>query len=159
MSRRGRGLPRLTPARARNLVGLLRVLGPVLLPFAVRAAAGLREAYERRRARTLGVGVDELSEFTGRGASLRARIAGIAAALSELRKREREGAPGGDGGDPAAARELIDASERRLSALAAAVLAAERMPAKRRRGTHRAVGAELDRIEQDLLGWLGVGNG
>lgn len=153
-----RGLLRLTPTRARNLISLAKVLGPVVLPFAVRAATRLREVYERRRARSLGVDIGELGEFTGRGASLRARIAGIASALQELRKREQEGAPGGTGDDPVAARALIDASERRLAALSAAVQAAERMPGGRRRGTHRAVAAELDRIEQDLLGWLGVGN-
>jgi hypothetical protein len=40
--------------------------------------------------------------------------------------------------------------------LATAVRAAERMPSARRRPAHRAVAADLDQLEADLLRHLGV---
>ena len=61
-------------------------------------------------------------------------------------------------------REVSDAATRssppgagtRWPQLAAAVRAAERMPSARRKAAHKAVAAELDRIERELLRRLGV---
>src|SRR4051794_25106716 len=85
-----------TPKRAKNAVGVAKVIGPAVLPalapFAVRAAGVAREAYDRYQARKLGVPVDRLSEFTGHGAALQARIAGAHDGLAELRGRQRASA-------------------------------------------------------------------
>ncbi|MBB5958758.1 hypothetical protein FHS29_005367 [Saccharothrix tamanrassetensis] len=139
---RGKGF---TAGRARNLVGVAKVVAPALIPvvapLAVRAAALVSDRYDHYRARRLGVPVDELTRYSGHGARLHARIAGFGQALEELRTE-----------DPA----YVGSTESRLSQLLAAVRAAERMPTARRRAAHRAVGTDLDALEADLLKRLGV---
>jgi uncharacterized protein DUF6474 len=141
----------LTPKKARNAVAVAKIVipavAPVLAPFAVRAAGAVREAYDRYQARKLGVPVESLSEFTGRGAGLLARIAGVSEALGDLRKSSRSSTE-----DVAFATE----SQATLEQLTAAVHAAERMPAGRRRAAHQAVAAELARLESHVLRRLGV---
>ncbi|WP_158879913.1 DUF6474 family protein [Amycolatopsis anabasis] len=142
---------RLTPKNARNAVGVAKIIGPavlpVLAPLAVRAAGVAREAYDRYQARRIGVPVERLSEFTGRGAALRARIAGLADGLADLRAAQRATADD---------RKFADDTQGTLEQLAASVRAAERMPAARRKAAHRAVAGELDRLEGQLLQRLGV---
>lgn len=143
---------RFTPGDARKAVGVAKILGPALAPYAWQAFTAARDGYDRARARRLGVPVDDLGRFTGRGAALHARIAGDAEALRDLRTRT--------GGRSAAEISLVekfaDQAESRLGQLTSAVRAAEHMPAPRRRAAHRAVTGELDRIEADLLQRLGV---
>ncbi|WP_143218798.1 DUF6474 family protein [Actinokineospora bangkokensis] len=142
---------RFTPAKARNALAVAKVVGPAVLPvvtpFVVQGAAAVRERLERRRARKLGVAVDDLGRFSGRGGALHARIAGVATGLGEVR-----GKPGAAADDLA----FADGAETTLRQLAAAVRAAERMPTTRRKAAHRAVSGELDRIEEQLLKTLGV---
>ncbi|WP_424183676.1 DUF6474 family protein [Actinokineospora sp. G85] len=142
---------RFTPANAKRALALVKVLGPavvpVVAPFVMQGAAAARERLDRRRARRLGVAVDDLGQYTGRGGALHARISGAAVGISEVRTKA-ETTPA----DIA----LADESESTLRKLAAAVRAAERMPAARRKAAHRAVSRELDRIEEQLLATLGV---
>ncbi|WP_216212571.1 DUF6474 family protein [Amycolatopsis aidingensis] len=137
--------------RARTAVGVAKVVGPavgpVLAPFAVRAAGVARDAYDHYRARQLGVPVARLSEFTGRGAALHARIAGVADGLADLRRAQRATV-----GDQA----FADQAQGTLEQLTASVRAAERMPAARRKAAHRAVAGELERLESQLLHRLGI---
>jgi hypothetical protein len=144
MARKALG-PRLTPAKAKNLLGVAKVVGPVLIPvlapFAVKAAGLVSDKYDHYRARRLGVDIEDLTKYTGRGAKLHARIAGFAQALEELRAK-----------DP----DYVTDTESRLLKLAAAVRAAERMPTQRRKAAHRAVGNDLNNLETDLLRRLGV---
>ena len=137
--------PRLTPAKAKNLLGVAKVVGPVLIPvlapFAAKAAGLVSDRYDHYRARRLGVGIEELTKYTGKGARLHARIAGFAQALDELRAKDAD---------------YVTETESRLVKLAAAVRAAERMPTPRRKAAHRAVGADLDVLENELLRRLGV---
>jgi predicted component of type VI protein secretion system len=141
----------LTPKKARNAISVAKIVvpavAPVLIPVAVRAAGAAREAYDRYQARKLGVPVERLSEFTGRGAGLLARIAGVSEALTELRKSGR--ATEDD-------REFAADAHATLEQLTAAVHAAERMPASRRKAAHQAVTSELERLESQLLRRLGV---
>ncbi|GLY64125.1 DUF6474 family protein [Amycolatopsis taiwanensis] len=141
----------LTPKKARNAVAVAKIVipavAPAVAPLAVKAAGAVREAYDRYQARRLGVPVEALPEFTGRGAGLLARIAGISAALAELQKSTK------------ATREdteFATESQATLEQLTAAVHAAERMPASRRRAAHQAVGAELERLENQVLRRLGL---
>jgi hypothetical protein len=144
-------LPRITPGKAKNAVAVAKVLGaavlPVVTPYLARTAGTVRDRWDRARARRLGVGVDDLPQFSGRGGGLHARLAGAATALTELRAK-----PGASTGDVSWA----DATETKLRQLTAAVRAAERMPGPRRRAAHKAVAAELDQIEDGLLHRLGV---
>lgn len=143
--------PKFTPKRARNAVGVAKVVAPavipILAPYAVRAAGAARDAYDRAQARRLGVGVDSIGEFSGKGAGLHARIAGVAKGLKELRESERATA------DDAA---FADRGDSTLRQLAATVRASERMPGGRRRAAHKAVAGELGRLEDQLLHRLGV---
>ncbi|GAB3556633.1 hypothetical protein J2S53_003322 [Actinopolyspora lacussalsi] len=136
---------RITPGNARKAVGVARVIGPALAPYAAQAASAARDTYERARARRLGVAVTEVDRFSGRGAALHARIAGDSTALRDLREREPQDRSGTE------VTRFVDSAQQRLSELASAVRAAERMPAGRRRSAHRAVRGELGRIEDDLL--------
>lgn len=141
---------RITPGNAKKIIGVAKVVGPVVAPFALHAVSVARERYERMRARRLGVPVDELGTFTGRGAALHARIAGDAGALSELREQSASTE------EAVVAEQYAERTAKRLEQLTSAVRAAERMPAQRRRSAHRAVDAELGRIEDDLLTRFGV---
>jgi hypothetical protein len=115
------------------------------VPYLTRTAGTVRDRWDRLKARRLGIPIGELAEYTGRGGALHARIAGAAATVAELR---------GKGGPETTA--YAETTETRLRQLTAAVRAAERMPTQRRKAAHRAVGADLDRIEQELLRKLGV---
>jgi hypothetical protein len=143
---------RITPSNAKRLIGVAKVVGPVLAPFALKAISAARESYDRMRARQLGVPVEDLGRFTGKGAALHARIAGDLDTLRELRSRSA----GRTDKDSVAAERFADATGRRLGQLTSAVRAAEHMPTARRRAAHRAVSGELGRIEDDLLNRLGV---
>ncbi len=145
------GDARFTPKRAKNALAVAKVLGPavipVLAPFAVRAAGATREAYDRYQARKLGVSIDRLGEYTGRGAALHARIAGLAEGCRDLQKSEKASK---------ADAEFVKDSLGTLEQLSATVRAAERMPAVRRKSAHRAVAGELERLEGQLLHRLGI---
>lgn len=141
----------LTPKKARNAVRVARVVlpaaVPVLAPVALRAAGAAREAYDRYQARRMGVAVERLPEFTGRGGALLARVAGAADGLAALRR------------SPEASEDDLAFAERSggtLEQLSASVRAAERMPAARRKAAHKAVASELGAIEDQLLRRLGV---
>jgi hypothetical protein len=145
------GEGKFTPKNARNALAVAKVIAPtvipVVAPFAVQAAGAIRDAYDRFQARRLGVDVAQLGEFTGRGAGLHARIAGMSRGLADLRKSAK---------CTEADAKFAEESDRTLEQLAASVRAAERMPAARRKAAHRAVSGELDRLEGDLLRRLGV---
>ena len=140
--------PRITPGKAKNAIAVAKIVGPAVLPviapYMTKTAGTVRDRWDRLRARRLGVGVDELATFSGRGGALHARLAGCGTTLTDLRDK-----PGVDAA-------FVDATETRLRQLTAAVRAVERMPGARRKAAHKVVGAQLDRIEQDLLHHLGV---
>ncbi|KOV88923.1 DUF6474 family protein [Nocardia sp. NRRL S-836] len=134
-----------TPGRAKNLVGVAKVVAPalipVLAPVIARGAGLLSEQYDRYRARRLGIDVADIGRYSGYGARLHARIVGFADSLETLR---------------AADSDWVSKTEARLSQLLAAVRASERMPTARRKAAHRAVGTDLDVLEQELLRRLNV---
>lgn len=140
----------ITPGKAKNAVKIAKVIVPAVLPviapYAARAAACTREGYDRLRARRIGIAVDQLGEYTGRGAGLHARINNDRSAVNELAEKPRDESD----------RTFVTRSAATLDQLATAVRAAERMPTTRRRAAHRAVGTELDRIEGELLSRLGI---
>jgi uncharacterized protein DUF6474 len=143
--------PRITPKKAKNALAVVKIVGPAVIPlvapYVVRALGEARDRYDRVRANRLGVPVEELARFSGRGGALHARITGAAAAIAELRERTEVTADD---------RAFADRSETTLRQLAAAVRAAERMPTARRKAAHRAASVELDQLEERLLQRLGV---
>ncbi len=145
------GEARITPKKAKNAIAVAKVIGPavipVVAPLAVRAAGAARELYDRYQARKLGVAVDQLGEYTGRGAALHARIAGLAQGCEDLRTSEKA--------TPADI-EFAKSAAGTLEQLSASVRAAERMPTARRKSVHRAIAGELERLEGQLLHRLGI---
>jgi hypothetical protein len=139
--------PRLTSRNVRRMIRVARVLGPVVTPFAMRATSYARHRWDVARARRLGVPVERLPSFTGRGAALHARLAGLAASLSELARRNQEDIE---------ITQYVERTERRLADLAAAVRVAEHMAPARRKAAHQAVARELDELETKLLARLGL---
>ncbi|RDI61638.1 DUF6474 family protein [Nocardia pseudobrasiliensis] len=137
----------LSAGQVKKYLGVARVLVPVLAPLAYRAATFIRGQIDTRRAHRLGIGLEQLSDFSGHGGRLQARIAGVEATLAELENRA---------GADADAKKFIAATRDRLDSLNAAVRTAEQMPAARRRAVHASISTELSGIEADLLARLGV---
>jgi len=147
-TRKGRGP--MTPARARRMISVGRVVLPLLAPYALAAAGVARARYDAYRSARLGVTPDRLNAYSGRGGALHARIDRLAESLDALDD-------GTEAHATTASRRFAVDSRPRLADLAVAVRAAEQMPAQRRKVALRAVGDELDRIELALLRHLGVG--
>jgi hypothetical protein len=133
-------------ATARSYLGVVKVVAPVLAPFVYKAATAVRGQVDARRARSIGIGVEQLGEFSGHGAAMRARIAGLEPALAQMEPTHLA---------PADVEYRVTTTAR-LAELSAAVHAAERMPTPRRKAAHRSVAADLDRIDAELLQKLGV---
>lgn len=137
----------LTAKQAKRMVGVGTAVVPLLAPYALAAAGAARGAWDARKAARLGVAPDQLGAYAGPGGALHARLSRVAEALTDLES-------GPEKSD--SARAFATATRPRLADLAVAVRAAEQMPTARRRTAYRAIGAELDRIEVDLLTHLGV---
>ncbi|GAA5105710.1 DUF6474 family protein [Haloechinothrix salitolerans] len=139
----------LTAKKARQALTVTKVILPavipVVTPIAVRAAGACRDAYDKYQARKLGVAVDSLGEYSGHGAALHARIAGLSDGLNELRV-----------GGTAEGVQFADEAAGTVRQLSSAVRAAEHMPPGRRKDAHRAIAAELEELEATLLHHLGV---
>jgi len=133
--------------QVKKYLGVARVLIPVLAPLAYRAATFLRGQIDSRRAHRLGIGLDQLGDYSGHGAKLRARISGASSALSEIADKA---------GKDAEAQQFVTASRDRLDSLTAAIRTAEQMPAPRRRAVHTSISSELSGVEADVLARLGV---
>ncbi|WP_433870770.1 DUF6474 family protein [Saccharopolyspora sp. CA-218241] len=145
-------LGRFTPGNAKKVVGVTRVLAPVVAPYAMWAATAVRENYDRFKARRMGISADQLGSYSGRGAGLHARIDGDAQALAALRTQSA----GRGTEEQQSVDQFAERTNARLTQLISAVRAAERVPAGRRRATHRSVHRELNRIEKELMTRFGL---
>lgn len=137
----------LAPTRIRRTLTASRLLAPVVVPVAYRAAIGARGVIDERRADRLGVPLTQLGQFSGAGGRLSARIAGADHSVQLVADRQ----PG-----DAETQRFVAATKDRLAALAAAVPVAENMPGPRRRAAQASIGEQLDGIEADIMTRLGV---
>ncbi|MET8875399.1 DUF6474 family protein [Nocardia sp. NPDC004604] len=137
-------------SQVRKYLGVARVLVPVLAPLAYRAATFIRGQIDTRRAHQLGIGVEQLGDFSGHGGRLQARITNTEAALDKI------GAQSGDKANKGETQKFVAATQDRLGNLTAAIQTAEQMPAPRRRAVHASISNELSGIEADVLARLGV---
>src|SRR6266498_1119297 len=123
--------PRITPKKAKNALAVAKIIGPavipVVAPYVVRALSEVRDRYDKARAQRLGVPIEDLSKYSGRGGALHARISGAANAVAELRER---------GDITADDRVFADRAETTLRQLAAAVRAAEDRKSTRLNSSH-----------------------
>ncbi len=137
----------LAPGRIRRTLTASRLLAPVVVPVAYRAAIAARGVIDERRADRLGVPLTQLGQFSGQGGRLSARIAGAEHSLrlvAEANPKDSE------------TKQFVAAVTARLAALSAAVTAAENMPGQRRRPAQASISEQLDGIDADILARLGV---
>ncbi|MEU0542390.1 DUF6474 family protein [Nocardia sp. NPDC005978] len=132
-------------AQVRKYLGVARILVPVLAPLAYRGATFVRGQLDTRRAAQLGVGVNQLGEFSGPGARLQARVANVESTLAEIEKKNPQ-----DNG------KFVADVRDRLESLSAAIRTSDQMPVQRRRAVHASISNELAGIETDVLARLGV---
>ncbi|RMI34437.1 DUF6474 family protein [Nocardia stercoris] len=138
----------LSAGQIKKYLGVARVLVPVLAPLVYQGATLLRGQIDTRRAQRLGIGIEQLSEFSGPGAKLQARIANAENSLTQIDSR--------GGGQHTDTAKFAAATRERLDNLSTAIRAAEQMPAQRRRAVYASISTELGGIEADLLSRLGV---
>lgn len=137
----------LAPGRIRRTLTASRLLAPVVIPVAYRAAIAARSVIDERRADRLGVPLTALGQFSGAGGRLSARITTAGNSLKQVAAGKPK-----DG----ETKQFVAAMTDRLAALSAGVTAAENMPGPRRRAVQTSIGEQLDGIEADLLVRLGV---
>ncbi len=137
----------LSPTRIRRVLLVSRLLAPILTPVIYRAAMAARALIDQRRADQLGVPLAQIGQFSGQGAELSARIAGSEKSLRIVQDKKPKDAE---------TKQFVSAINERLTDLSAAVVAAENMPATRRRAAHTAISSQLDGIEADVMARLGV---
>jgi len=137
----------LSPSLVRRTLTVSRLLAPVVVPVVYRLAIGARGAFDERRADRLGVPLTALGQFSGPGGRLSARISGAEASLRLLADKKSADTE---------TTQFVTAMNDRLTALSAAVRAAENMPGPSRRTAQTSISDQLDGIEGDLLARLGV---
>lgn len=136
-----------SPSRIRRVLTVSRLLAPVIVPLVYRGATAVRGLLDQRRADQLGVPLAQVGQFSGHGAQLSARVAGAEQSLRTVQENRPKDAE---------TKQFVAAISERLRDLAAAVTAAENMPATRRRAAHAAIAKQLDEIDADLMARLGL---
>lgn len=114
--------------------GALRTIAPVALPLIYRGITMLRDSQANKQAQAFGVSGDELAKFSGYGAPLKARIAGMKQTV------KASSLPNG----------FIKDVEDRLRELSTAVDNAERMTIEKRQSAHRSITKDLDNLAQQI---------
>lgn len=137
----------LSPTRIRRGLTIARMLAPVVVPIAYRAAIAARGFVDERRADRLGVPLSQIGQFSGSGGALSSRIAGAEQTLAKVADKKPKDAE---------TKQFVSAVTDRLRDLAAAVTAAENMPTARRKAAHAAITEQLDGVDADLMARLGV---
>ncbi len=137
----------LSPTRVRRALTVSRLIAPILTPLVYRAAMAARSVIDQRRADQLGIPLAQIGQFSGHGAQLSARITGSEKSLRLVQDNRPKDAE---------TKQFVAAMTERLTDLSAAVIAAENMPAARRRAAHTAISSQLDGIEADVMARLGL---
>ena len=130
------------PKNLRRLLLAAKVVGPAVAAGAMKSATTVRGALDERRARQLGVPVDEVAAYAGPTGPVQARIAGLTKAVNDLDDRR--------GGNQAVGR-FVGITGARLQELSAAVAATHSMPSTTRRSALRAISADLDQLDAELM--------
>jgi len=133
------------PRAMRRMLLAAKIIGPAVAAGALRASTGVRGVLDERRAKQLGVPLEDVAEYRGAAGTVQARIAGLRNALHDLRSRR--------GTDPKVAR-FVESTTARLGELSAAAAATASMPSPTRRSALRAVSADLDDVDSQLMSYL-----
>ena len=133
------------PKTLRRLLLAAKIIGPAVAAGAMKTSTGVRGALDDRRARQLGVPVEDVAAYKGPTGTVQARIVGLSTAVDDLRSRR--------GSDPKINR-FAGSSTSRLAELSAAATATMSMPSPTRRAALRAISADLDQLDAELMTFL-----
>jgi hypothetical protein len=133
------------PRTLRRLLLAAKVVGPVVAAGAMKTSTEVRGVLDDRRARQLGVPVEEVAAYKGPTGTVQARITGLTKAIDELHARR--------GTDQTVAR-FAGSTTARLAELSAASTATLSMPTSTRRAALRAISADLDQLDAELMTFL-----
>jgi hypothetical protein len=133
------------PRTLRRLLLAAKVVGPVVAAGAMRTSTGVRGVLDDRRARQLGVPIEDVAAYKGPAGTVQARVTGLTKAINDLRTRR--------GTDPQVAR-FAETATARLGELSAAATATLSMPAATQRAALRAASADLDQLDAELMTFL-----
>lgn len=125
---------RFNKDRVNRWLSTSRLLLPVVLPLVYRAVNAGREKFVEARAHQIGVSSEELAQFSGHGAPIKARMQGIHHTLEE------SNLPVG----------FVRDAEERLKELGAAVDNAEYMTPEQRRRAHRSINKDIDLLVNEI---------
>jgi hypothetical protein len=137
----------LSVSRIRRTLTISRLLAPVLVPIAYRAAMAARGIIDQRKADRLGVPLSQLGQFSGVGGGLSARISRAEQSLRQVAEAKPKDAE---------TKQFVTAINDRLKDLAAAVNTAEGMAPAPRKAAHARISEQLDGVDADLMARLGV---
>jgi len=133
------------PKTLRRLLLVAKIIGPAVAAGAMKTSTGVRGAMDDRRARQLGVPVEDVAAYKGPAGTVQARIVGLSTAVDELRSRRSS--------DPKVNR-FAGSTTSRLAELSAAATATLSMPSPTRRAALRAISADLDQLDAELMTFL-----
>jgi hypothetical protein len=133
------------PKTLRRLLLAAKVIGPVVAAGAMKTSTEVRGVLDDRRARQLGVPIEDVAAYKGPTGTVQARISGLTKAIDELRARR--------GTDQTVAR-FAGSTTARLAELSAASTATLSMPTSTRRAALRAISADLDQLDAELMTFL-----
>ncbi len=125
---------KLNRKNIQRYAGAARMVAPLLLPLVYRGITAARESMESRRARRAGLTTDQMAEFSGHGAPLRAKTQGIRNSLKAT------DLPLGY------QRDVRD----QLDEIDAAIDNAEFMTPQQRRRAHHSINRDIDTVTQDI---------
>lgn len=125
--------------KVKRYAGALRTAAPLLLPLVYRALVGLKSEKEKRKAHKAGVSSAEMASFSGYGAPLKARTAGIRNSLKDVDL-------------PAGFKRDV---RERLEEVDAAIDNAEFMTEQQRRRAHKTISGEIDSVTAEIQQRLG----
>lgn len=125
---------RFNSDNVKRYAGALRIALPLALPLAYRGIVSLRERRESSQAKKSGVTREQLAQFSGHGAPLKARTHGIRNSLNAV------SLPAGY------RRDVRD----RLTEIEGAIDNAEFMTPKQRRRAHNSINREIDALTNEI---------
>ncbi|OFP66727.1 hypothetical protein HMPREF2978_04420 [Corynebacterium sp. HMSC074C01] len=131
---------RFNKNNVKRYAGALRTAAPLLLPLLYRGITAAQREVEKKRAQKAGVSAEQLASFSGHGAPLKARTAGIRNSLKDAQL-------------PAGFKRDV---KERLNELDSAIDNAEYMTDQQRQRAHRSISGEIDSLNDEIQAKLGA---
>lgn len=131
---------RFNKDNVKRYAGALRTAAPLLLPLIYRGITAAQREVEKKRAQKAGVSAEQLASFSGHGAPLKARTAGIRNSLKDAQL-------------PAGFKRDV---KERLNELDSAIDNAEYMTDQQRSRAHRSISGEIDSLNDEIQAKLGA---